>query len=264
MPGIVSITGDQRGESALAHLPTLGGPREEILVEARGLTRVDSFTAVTLRALVEYYGRRLQQTVTFRPPTVSTVWDLLSNLMGADLPRHFCLADETSPPAPHAQGAVLPTQRVTSLDITDLLTDGLPTVIGDAHGPRNARFLAAAFGVLVENALIHAPNSAVGALGAIDHEREANALQLVVTDLGAGLGAPEDPQEAVIGLVERSDENGGGIAGLVGDAQRKGIDLELRIASGSGRLSWRNGVPKVSEAQAVPGFTAAAIIHLDR
>ena len=263
MSGLVSITGDQRGESALAHLPVLGNPVEEVLIEARGLSHIDAFTAVTLRALVEYHGRHGQQTVTFRPPEGATTWSVLSNLMGRDLPRHFCLARETSPPASRARAAVLPTQRVETLDVADLIADGLPDVIGDEYGRRNARFLAGAFGALAENALVHGSRSPTSALAAIGFDREANALQLVVNDLGKGLSLADDPEEAVIDLVERSGDTGGGIAGLARDAERKEIDLDLRIASSGGRLSWRGGVPKVSAAQAVPGFTAAAIVHLE-
>lgn len=264
MPAIVSISGDQRGESALAHLPTPGAAREELLIEASGLAKVDAFTAVTARALVEHYGRRGQQSVTFCPPTATAVWNLLSNLMGSDLPRHFALVDGASPPSSRARDAVLPTQRVESLNVADLLADGMPRVVGDAYGKRNARFLGAAFGALAENAVLHASDSPVGALAAIGYDRESHALQVVVTDLGAGLGAAEDPEEGLTELMERSDAKLGGVAGLTRDAQQKGIDLELRIASAGGRLSWRNAVPRVSGAQAVPGFTAAAIVHLDR
>ena len=85
----------------------------------------------------------------------------------------------------------------------------------------------------------------------------------MVTDLGAGLGAADDPEEAMIELIERSqNQRAAGLAGLVADAGRKEIDLELRIASAGGRLSWREGVADVSAEQAVPGFTAAAIIRL--
>ena len=40
--------------------------------------------------------------------------------------------------------------------MADLLSNGLPEVITDVYGKRNVSFLAAAFGALVENGLIHA------------------------------------------------------------------------------------------------------------
>lgn len=263
MPAIVSINGDQRGESALAHLPRFGTPREELLIAASGLSHVDTFTGIAVRALVEYYGRSCQQSITFCPPAKSPVWSMLSTLVGRDLPKHFALADGAGPPRAAARAVVLPTQRVETLAVTRLLSDGMIDLVGDAYGKRNASMLAAAFGVFVENALVHGGESPIGALAAISHERETHALQLVVTDLGAGLVAEEEPEAAVIEMVERSETGFHGLAGLVADARKKGIDFELRIASGGGRLAWGEGPANVFGAQAVPGFTAAGIIHLD-
>jgi hypothetical protein len=265
MPGRVSISGDQRGETALANLPNVGAGGEELHIEAGGLVKVDACTAVALRALVEYHGSRCHKTVTFRPPRSGQTSALLASLLGAGLPDYFCLASGTSFPVGRSRAAILPTRRIESLDDNDEVAEGLLDLIDDEiYGCRNVALVATAFGVFGENALIHAPDSVVGTLAAIAYEREASALQLVVTDLGRGLADAEDPYEAVIDLVERSQQHGGGLDGLVADAHRKEIDLELRIASSSGRLSWRNGVPNVSEAQAVPGFTATAIIHLDQ
>lgn len=265
MPGIVSISGDQRGETALANLPTVGVGDEELRVEAGGLVKVDAYTAVALRALVEYYGSRCHKMVTFRPPASDETWALLAGLLGAGLPEYFCLAAGASFPRGRSRAAILPTRRIESLDDNDEVAEGLLDLIdGDTYGRRNVALMATAFAVFGENALIHAADSVIGTLAAIIYEREASTLELVVTDLGRGLADAEDAYETVIDLVERSQQHGGGLDGLVADARRKEIDLELRIASSSGRLLWRNGVPNVSEAQAVPGFTAAAIIHLDR
>jgi len=265
MPGIVSISGDQRGETALANLPTVGAGGEELRVEAGGLVKVDAYTAVVLRALAENYGSRYRKTVTFRPPKSDETWALLASLLGAGLPDYFCPAAGATFPVVHSRAAILPTRRIESVDDNDEVAERLLDLIdSDSYGRRNVALMASAFAVLGENALIHAADSVIGTFAAIAYERDAGTLQLVVTDLGRGLVGAEDPYEAVIDLVERSQQHGGGLDGLVADARRKEIDLELRIASSSSRLSWRNGVPNVSEAQAVPGFTAAAIIHLDR
>lgn len=259
---LISISGDQRGESALVHLPNPNAEREEVLIEAQGLTHVDAFTAAALRGAVEYYGRRCQKTVTFGPPANTTVWRLLSSLMGTDLSHHFCLARGAAPPT-QARAAVLPTQRIDSLDVTDLIANGLPELIGDNYGRRNARLLASAFGTLVENSLMHASTSPIGTLATINFEKDANTLQLVVADLGPGLGGAKDAEGALINLVEQSQKSGGGLTGLVEDSQRKEIDMELRIASAGGRLEWRDGTPEISGAQFLHGFTSAAIIQLE-
>ncbi len=96
--------------------------------------------------------------------------------------------------------------------------------------------MASAFGVLGENALIHAPDSRLEDRGN-RIEREAGVLQLVVTDLARGLADAEDADEAVIDLVERSQRPRWGLDGLIAEARRKDIDFELRIASATGRLS---------------------------
>lgn len=265
MPGIVSISGDQRGETGLANLPTVATGGEELRVEAGALVKADAYTAVALRALVEYYGSRCHKTVTFRPPRSDETWTLLAALLGAGLPDYFCLSAGASFPVERSRAAILPTRRIDSPDDNDQVAEGLLDLIdGDMYGRRIVALMASAFAVLGENALIHAPDSVTGTLAAIAYERDASTLQLVVTDLARGLAGAEDPYEALLDLVERSQQDGGGLDGLVADARRKEIDLELRIASSSGRLSWRNGVANVSEAQAVPGFTATAIIHLDR
>jgi hypothetical protein len=263
MPAIVSFSGDQRGESALTHLPARHAERQELLIQASGLAKADTYTAVVTRALIEFYARRGQQTVTFCPPADPPTWGLLATLIGCDLPRHFTLTDD-APKPPTARAAMIPVQPIASIEVADLLTRGLRQEIGETYGKRNIAILEGAFGTLVENGIEHAPDSPVGVLAAIGHEREAHVLQLVVCDLGAGLGAAADPEEAMIELVERSQSRpAAGLAGMVADARRKEIDLELRIASGASRLSWRHGVADVRADQAVPGFTAAAIIHLD-
>ena len=266
---LFSLTGDRRGESVLA-LVAPSGERDEVLIAAEGLTGVDAYTGVALRRGLEFYARYRQQPVTFCPPNDSAVWDLLSNLMGHDLPVHFTLSADALPAATHTRSAVLPARRYTSVAAVRDYADLMPAVVGENYGMRHAIFLAKAFSVFTENALEHASDSPIGAVAAIGYDRESDALQLVVTDLGVGLTAESDPYEAMLKIAERSQGTIGrpgtlgGLAGLVREAQRKEIDLELRIASGAGRLSWRERLPDVSEAQTVSGFTAAAILHLDQ
>jgi hypothetical protein len=247
VPGIISISGDQRGEAALTHLPVPGANGEELRIEAGGLSDVDVYTAVVIRALAEYYGSRCRMVVSLQPPRQAATWRLLAALLGRGLPEQFCLAPETEFPAMGSRAAILPTRLIDSLDDNDEVADHVVDLIGNNYGYRNADLMAAAFGVLGENALLHGVDSPVRPIAAIGHERESNVLQLVVTDLGRGL-VSADPYEHMIDLVERSEQTRGGLYGLNAEARRKEIDLELRIASSAARLSWRGERPSVSEA----------------
>lgn len=268
---VLPLTGDCRGDPVLALALPTSRSREEVLIAASDVTAVDTYTGVALRTSIEYHARWCQQPVTFCPPRDGAAWDLLSNLVGHELPGHVVVADDAPPAAPHVRDAVLPAQRIEEAGLMNRTASRMARSIGgERYGDRAAVMIATAFSVLADNALHHGSSSPIGAVYAVGYDREAHALQLVVTDLGPGLTGAAEPRDAMNRIVKHSRgaprRRGSfhGLAGLAADADRKEIDLELRIASGAARLSWRRGDADIWESGSVPGFTAAAIVRLDQ
>ena len=103
---LYSVFGDLRGEAALLTLLPRADA-SEVLVVAKGLEKVDAFTACALRALIEYHARRHATRVTLNPPDDAETYRTLWHLLGEGLPRHFCFSNDASPPAQQAPRTVL-------------------------------------------------------------------------------------------------------------------------------------------------------------
>ena len=190
-PALYSASGDLRGEAALsALLPRADA--SEVLVVAKGLKKVDAFTACALRALIEYHARRHATRITLSPPDDTETYHTLLHLLGEGLPGHFCFSNDASPPAEQAPRTVLlPVTVIDSFSDCDRIAELVPRLC-DAMPPRLVRLIAGAFAELVDNSLFHADDSPIGVVACIFHERTEHALQLVVTDLGRSVAHEQD------------------------------------------------------------------------
>lgn len=269
-PVLCSTPRDLRGEAALAALlPQTGRDASEVLVVAKGLEKVDAFTACALRALIEYYARRRATRVTLSPPDGTETYRTLWHLLGEDLPRHFCFSNDASPPAERAPRTVLlPATVIDSFSDCDRIADLVPRLC-EAMPTRPVRLVAGAFAELVGNGLFHADDSPIGVVASIFHEPDEHALQLVVTDLGGSVAREPDAAVALSSCIAKSEQTYGGLAGLADQIGRFGgkladIEARISIASGNGRLEWSNAESEwtTARAQHVEGFTASVSFRL--
>jgi hypothetical protein len=263
-PALYSTPRDLRGEAALTTLlPQAGTDASEVLVVAQHLEKVDAFTACALRALIEYHARRRATRVTLNPPDDSETYRALWHLLGEDLPKHFCLSNDASPPGKSAPRTVLlPATVIGSFPVADGIA-GLVPRLCSAMPSRPARLIAGAFAELVDNGLFHGDDSPINVVAAIFHERDEHALQLVVTDLGARIARESDAAAALSDCLAMSEKADGGLVSLVNQIGRfDDVDAGVSIASGNGRLQWANGEWTTEQAQHVDGFTASMSVRL--
>jgi hypothetical protein len=258
----LSAAGDLRGENALSYIPQVGATASEVMLNATHVTKVDAVTACAFRALIEHYARRGATRVVMAPPSDSATARLLIGLLGPELPKHFCFANDSEvPTGRRPQAVVLPATVIRSFDEADLIAGVLPQ-LGTSQPGRPRRFLEGAFGELVDNAIEWGSDSPIGAVIAAVHERHGHVLQLAVTDLGARIASRSDARDELERLVQASTQEERGLSLLAAQAVRLDLDLRLEVASGSGRASWVEGAWSFEETQAVAGFTAAVSISL--
>lgn len=257
----ISLAGDVRGETALVHVPRRPSNAPEVMILADGVTHVDAWTGTALRTVIEYHGRVRQRRVVLSPPSSASVARLLAGLLDNDLPAHFCLTNDAAAVGSRPRNIILPSTVVRTFHEVDDVGDGIPD-LGSGYPGRPVRFLAGATVVLAENSVQHAPDSPIGAVVTLAHEREENELQLVVSDLGGTVTDAEDAGRALEQAVRKSTSDDGSLAGLTLQAARLDIDVTLTLAAGSGRFYWRAGTWTQADAQHVEGFTAAITVHL--
>jgi hypothetical protein len=264
MAALISLAGEIRGESGLQYLPAIGERvDDELLLHAKGMTGVDAWLGVAMRARIEYHARYFQRPVCIVAPDDRRTWRLLASLVG-ELPAQVSLARGDEWPPGRAQAALLPAQRLEGLGLVDQLADFLPSYLARNYPRTEARFLAAAFKTLAENSHLHARDSPIGAIAAILYDGRDHALQLVVVDLGQSVARVASAEQALEEIQARSASGGGGLVELTRVARRRNLDLELTVAAGSGRLHWSAGTDRWSTETtwAVQGFAVGAIARL--
>ena len=258
---LLSISGDLRGETALAYLPSRGHSPSERLFMADGLTGIDAWGAVAVRIAIEFYARYQSRQVTVSPPRRAEASRLFYHLLCEAAPRHACLSDDADTPTGEApRTIVLPAQRVISVERADEIAAAL---IGTASGrlARATRFLASQLPELVLNSLVHGADSPTAPVACIFHDREEEQLQLVVGDLGSRYDRVADADQALLrALNERGDD--GALSSAVDVAASRGIDASLTLAGGAGRVYWRRGTWSTTQDIAVPGFVTAIAVQL--
>lgn len=258
----ISAAGDLRGENALPYIPQSASASSEVMLHAAHVTKVDAVTACALRGLVEHHARRRATRVVMTPPQEPTVARLLIGLLGPELPKHFCFANDTdTPTGRRPQAVILPATVIRSFDQADLIASILPQ-LGTSHPNRERRFLESSFGELVDNAIEWGDDSPVGAVVTAVHECHEHVLQLAVMDLGARIARRSDARDELERLVQASVADERGLASLTEQATRLDLDVQLELASGNGRATWSDGAWTYGEAQAVAGFTAWVAVSL--
>lgn len=258
----ISAAGDLRGGNALPYIPEVGARASEVMLHASHVTHVDAVTGCAFRAIVEHHARRRATRVVMTPPADSATARLLIGLLGPELPKHFCFANDSQVPSGRrAQAVILPATVIRSFQEADLIAGVLPQ-LGTSHPGRPRHFLEGAFGELVDNAIEWGSDSPIGAVVAVAHERHDHVLQLAVIDLGARVARRSDAQDELERLVRASEDEGRGLGSLTAQASRLDLDVRLELASGSGRATWSDGAWSYDEAQAIAGFTAAVSISL--
>ena len=260
-PTWVSVTADPRGEPALAYLPARDVAGEKMKIYAAPMTAADSAIAVSLRATIEHFSRYMEMPVALEPPADAATARLLRDLLGESLPENFDLADGCAwPEGSRLTEALMPARRIESFEEADATTGALPGVFGPTYGWPQMRYLAAAFGVLVENGLQHAENSSIDVVAGMAYDRRDDVVRLVVVDSGRTIASLDESEDVLLDALERSEERNGGLAWLVQQPTARELDVSAILATGQARAYREGGSWRISPGQYVAGFAAVVSV----
>jgi len=251
------------GESALELLPQLDQYKPgEVRILGEHLVAIDAWGGASMRCLIEYLGRYRQGRVTLSPCGDVATWHLLHALVRKNHPAHLVLPndlpdDKKDEEVPVPPEVLLQAEPMPSVERAEQAAKEL---FGAAEGKlvKPARFVAKYLPELVSNSLQHAKRSAVHPVACAYHDVEDSVLQLVVVDLGEHF--PD--QKSLSNRVSKAQA--GGLLTLVAQAKESKFDMSLSVASGTGRIRWRNGSLQkaTSRAKEVRGFCAAITVPI--
>ncbi len=270
LPGVdfhpmISCPADCTGETGLGLLPQPGSAPCEAWLLSEGVARVDACGAAALRALVEFRARAQQERLFVTPPEDPTARRLLITALGGGLPSKVLGIDGNPLSVDRAaRSVILPACRVRSVSDVDALAEHLQER-ARGYNSRAAALVAIAFAHLAENALQHAPDSSVRAITAVTHDRDTDALRLAVIDLGGSVARHQDAADVLSELAAGSAEReAGGLASLVDLAERRSLNLTLRLTAGTGRLVWDRAGFRTHSSSSIGGFAAWVDVRIPR
>lgn len=254
----ISLTADARGEAALAYVPRRPSTAPECMIVADHTEHVDAWTGATLRTAIEYHGRLRQKRVVLGLPRQRRAAILLAGLLDNDLPRHFCLANDSHDFGTPPRNVILPSTVLWTPTEGDDAGDAVSDLAA-GYPRRPVRYVAGAVSMLAE--LTFERRSPIGTICTVMHEREQNCLQLVLTDLGLGEGAaPADGEElAALALQGGLTE---AVEWLVGQAEKLELNVEVVVAAGAGRMYTGNARTTTLTASDIEGLTTAVVVSL--
>jgi hypothetical protein len=254
----ISLTVDARGEAALAYIPRRPSNAPECMIVADRTEHVDAWTGTALRSTIEYHGRLRQKRVVLGLPQQRRPARVLAALLDNDLPRHFCLANDSYDLVTPPRNVILPSTVLWSPTEGDDAGDAV-FELGSAYPRRPIRYVSGAVSMLAE--LTFGRDSPIGTICTVMHERDGDSLQLVLTDLGINENsAPRDGDE----LTELAADGGQdeAVDWLVIQAEKLGLEVEITVAAGAGRIHASAAGMNATTGSHVEGFTAAVVIQL--
>jgi hypothetical protein len=241
---------------------------EELLIQASGITAIDAYTGLAVRASIDQHLLGDQAaTVTPWLPKDKVAYCRLRELLGT-LPQRC--------PLPHDHGkagvdrrVLLPATSIEDREGAGLAAETLYKATADKDrgrlrlGTSEAYFLGEAAAVLLDNALTHSANSASAPYIACTMEPGSRNVQLSVLDLGTGVSHCDDPVGHLRDCTA-ADRQGlnRGFRGLIDMAEHRGIKIAIEIRSGTGFSRWSSGWSTRSVSFS-PGWATGISVQID-
>jgi hypothetical protein len=258
------LRGAIRGQRALATFADLLGPADqELNLVLYGLSRVDAWTGVLLRATIErHLATDTSNRIVVWEPRDPAMWRQVSSLIGAMPSRAQYCGDQ---PAPQLDPAVLvPATALRDEEDVDLIDRVVLVNAAKLAGvdQRARGLMREAFGELAEDALLHSPPGAMRTLACVARETDSSELTTALWAPAARLAEDPHPVERLREMLMSSREDLTALGSLAEAAGRRSVDASLTIAASTARARWRNDRWRYSEGPAMPGFAAGYTLHL--
>lgn len=262
-PMFESLEGSLTRDAALTKLLAPRAPQGadcELLLNARSVDVVDVLAGTATRMrMARHLREHPQGQVTIWPPRRSEVAARFLDLL-SPLPDGVS-AGQANATAP-STFTLLAASQIR--DGEDAMLAGCVTfdACHDARvGRTRAGFAALAAIELSDNALIHAADATdppVLAAACFGRER---IVEVAVTDLGGSISESNRPAELLAALPRHAAAGKPGFLGQILRCGREaGVDIDMNIMAGVGRLRWTRDGHRVYTAPHVQGMTVVARI----
>lgn len=265
---LLSLTGDLTREHALAQLLTPSTSQDadnELCLHAAGVERLDATTAAALRLRLARDEREHPAgSITLVPPSDPAIAARLDALLDP-LPERVALTKEVTGQPP-ANYALVPATLVEDSHAAVALGGFTLEACERARIARQrSTFITAAAIELTDNAITHAQDPTDPAVAALTSVDRGRIIELAVTDTGRGIADAEDPRELLRELPKRAlDGQPGFLGDILQRARKAGIQAQVQILAGTGRLLWTPMQHRTAQAARVPGTTVIVRVVTER
>lgn len=228
-----------------------------------GLTRVDAWTGVVLRASIErHLAADTSNRIVVWEPQDAGVWRHMSSLIGAMPSRAQYCGDQLAPQLDPA--VLLPATALRDEEDIELVDRVVLINAAKLAGvaQRDRALLREAFGELAEDALLRSTPGAELPMACVARETDSNELTAAIWTPGQGLADDPEPVEQLRAMLVSSRVELGALASLAEVADRRSVDASLTIATSTARARYRSGRWRYGEGPSMPGFAAGYTLHV--
>jgi ABC-type transporter Mla MlaB component len=261
---ILSLSGSLERDRALEALlapSTMQGDDAELCINARAVNSIDVVTATAMRMRIERHLREYPRGfVSIWLPSQAAIaarfYDILEPLP-AQVAVHPGLA--TNPPA---HFTLLPATPLKDSEDARLIGEVvLDECLKARVSRRRAGDLTEATMVLTDHALLHAGSALDPPVVAVSSFGRERIVEIAVTDAGTGISEAADPAALLRTIPGRALKGERGFLGLIlNRALAAGVDAQVQILAGTGRLLWTSTQHRTERRRSVPGTTVVVRI----
>ena len=265
---LLSLSSDLTRERAVAQLLTASTSQDadnELYLHAAGVERLDGLTAAALRLRFARDEREHPDgTVTLVPPSDPDAAARLTALLD-ELPARVALTNEVTAQAP-ANYALVPATLVEDSHAAIALGGFTLKACERARIARQrAAFITAAAMELADNAVVHAEEPTDPPVVALTNVDRGRIIELAVIDTGREIAEADDPREFLRTIPRRAlDGEPGFLGNILRRAQRAGVQVQVQILAGTGRLLWTPLLHRTTEGVHLPGTSVVVRIVTER
>lgn len=255
----LSLHGQLRRDLALGQLlaPDMGQGEDVVLYFAADHVTLVDVVAATASSL------RMARHLRLHPKGRIEIWRPKNQQIAAryldmldPLPDHVSVRE--SPTAkPPAHFTLLPATPIVDSESARLAGECVFDACADARiSRRRAGYITAAVMELADNAVIHASGGEDPAFVAVSNFGRERTVEVAVTDCGEGISESGDEVKilrAIPGSAIRGER--GFLAEILRRGHQAGVEVEVEMMAGRGRLRWSRTAHVAKKSGYVPGMT---------
>jgi anti-sigma regulatory factor (Ser/Thr protein kinase) len=255
----LSLKGDLTRQNAVEQLlapSTSDDPDSELCVHTASVRRLDVVTAAAIRMrMARHHREHTEGTVTLILPSQVELAARLFALLDP-LPGRVTLTGQVDEQPP-ANYSLVPATIVSDSHAAVALGGATLDACERARiSRRRSIFVTEAAMELADNALLHGQAPSDAPVVALTSVARGSQIELVVLDTGHGIAESEDPREALRAIPRRAlDADPGFLSDILQRARAAGVQVQVQILAGTGRLLWTAMQHRTVLGRYLPGTT---------